>query len=77
MEGESPIQASAPAGAVILSYWKRWVSLRAYGLVTSTLFGATTSPQTMRAHFERFNGVSRKALQRKFPRLVFQDHTID
>jgi hypothetical protein len=31
----------------------------------------------MRARFERFARVSRAALQRKFPRLVFQDHTID
>jgi monoterpene epsilon-lactone hydrolase len=77
MEGESPIRASTPAGAAFLSCWKRWVSLRAYGLVTSTLFGATTSPLTMRARFERFSRVSRKALQRKFPGLVFQDHTID
>ena len=57
--------------------WKRWVSLRAYGLVTSTLFGATTSPLTMRARFERLSRVSREKLQRKFPRLLFQDHAID
>jgi monoterpene epsilon-lactone hydrolase len=57
--------------------WKRWVSLRAYGLVTSSLFGATTSPLTMRARFERLSGVSREKLQRKFPRLLFKDHAID
>src|SRR6267143_3748322 len=57
--------------------WKRWVSLRTYGLVTSTLFGATTSPLTMRARFERLSRVSREKLQRKFPRLLFQDHAID
>ncbi|MGP8033642.1 MAG: alpha/beta hydrolase [Steroidobacteraceae bacterium] len=56
--------------------WKRWVSLRAYGLVTSTLFGATTSPLTMRARFERLSCVSREKLQRKFPKLVFRDHAI-
>jgi len=56
---------------------KRWVSLRAYGLITSTLFGATTSPLKMRVRFERFGGVSRQKLQRKFPRLLFQDYTID
>jgi acetyl esterase/lipase len=56
---------------------KRWVSLRAYGLITSTLFGAHTSPLTMRARFERFARVSREALQRRFPRLVFQDHSSD
>ena len=32
----------------------RWLSLRAYGLVTSVLFGATTPPRKMRARFERF-----------------------
>lgn len=60
-----------------MSSLKRWLSLRAYGFVTSTLFGANTSPLTMRARFERFAGVSRAALQRKFPGLVFQDHIID
>lgn len=63
--------------AGLFSSWKRWVSLRAYGLVTSTLFGATISPLKARARFERFGGVSREALQRKFPKLVFRDHTID
>ena len=76
MQG-SPTQASTPAGAGLVSSLKRWVSLRAYGLVTSTLFGVNTSPLTMRARFERLARVSRAALQRKFPRLVFQDHTID
>jgi epsilon-lactone hydrolase len=77
MQGESPTQASTPAGAGLVSSLKRWVSLRAYGLVTSTLFGANTSPLTMRARFERFARVSREALQRKFPGLVFQDYTVD
>lgn len=58
-----------------MSLLKRWVSLRAYGLITSTLFPATASPQAMRARFERFSRVSRAALQRKFPNLSFQDHT--
>jgi epsilon-lactone hydrolase len=53
---------------------KRWLSLRGYGLVTSTLFGATTSPLTMRARFERLGCVSRKKIQRKFPKVVFADH---
>lgn len=75
MQGESPIKASTPARVGLLSSLKRWVSLRTYGLVTSTLFGAAASPQTMRARFERFSRVSREALQRKFPKLVFQDHT--
>jgi monoterpene epsilon-lactone hydrolase len=56
---------------------KRWVSLRAYGLITSTLFGARTAPRVMRARFERFGRVSREKLQRRFPRLEFQDHTVD
>jgi epsilon-lactone hydrolase len=76
VEGESPIEASTPARAALLGQWKRWVSLRAYGVVTSTLFGATTPPLTMRARFERFGQVSRQKLQRKFPTLVFQDHAI-
>jgi acetyl esterase/lipase len=53
------------------------MSLRAYGLVTSTLFGATTSPLTMRARFERLSCVSREKLKGKFPGLVFQDHAVD
>jgi len=56
---------------------KRWASLRAYGLVTSTLFGATTPPVKMRARLERFGRVSREQLQRKFPKLSFQDHNVD
>src|SRR5579863_3077428 len=76
MQG-SPTEASTPVGGGLVSSLQRWASLRAYGLVTSTLFGARTSPLTMRARFERFARVPREALQRKFPRLVFQDHAID
>jgi monoterpene epsilon-lactone hydrolase len=54
----------------------RWLSLRLYGLVTSTLFRPRTAPATMRARFERFGKTSRKAMQRKFPELVFEDHGI-
>ena len=54
---------------------KRWLSLRGYGLVTSTLFGAATPPLKMRARFERLSRVSRKKMQRKFPQLAFGDHT--
>lgn len=57
-----------------MSALKRWLSLRGYGLVTSTLFGATTSPLKMRARFERLSRVSRKKIQRKFPQVVFADH---
>lgn len=53
---------------------ERWLSLRAYGLVTSALFGATTPPHKMRARFDRFARVSRGALQNKFPKLMFEDH---
>ena len=54
----------------------RWLSLRGYGLVTSTLFGATTAPLRMRARFERLARVSRKTIQRKFPKVVFGDHAV-
>jgi monoterpene epsilon-lactone hydrolase len=57
-----------------LSALKRWLSLRGYGLVTSTLFGAKTSPVKMRARFERLSRVSREKMRRKFPRIVFGDH---
>ena len=57
-----------------VSRWKRWLSLRAYGLVTSTLFRATTPPLSMRARFERLSHTRRDSLQRKFPRLTFGDH---
>jgi epsilon-lactone hydrolase len=60
-----------------VSPWKRWMSLRGYGLVTSTLFGATTPPATMRARLERLSRNPRAAMQRKFPSLVFCDHTVD
>ena len=53
---------------------KRWLSLRGYGLVTSTLFGATTPPMKMRARFERLSRVSREKMQRKFPTIAFGDH---
>jgi monoterpene epsilon-lactone hydrolase len=60
-----------------LSRWKRWLSLRAYGLVTSALFGATTPPKTMRRRFERFSRGSRQAMQRKFPKLMFGDYAVE
>jgi monoterpene epsilon-lactone hydrolase len=56
--------------------WKRWLSLRAYGLIGSAFFRASTSPLTMRARFERFGRVSREKLQRRFPGLRFQDHAV-
>lgn len=59
-----------------MTRWKRWLSLRAYGLVTRTLFRAATPPRRMRARFERFGAVSRAALARKFPGLRFADHPV-
>ena len=56
---------------------KRWLSLRGYGLVTSTLFGADTPPATMRARFDRWASVSREAMQRKFPALAIASHVVD
>jgi acetyl esterase/lipase len=56
------------------SRWKRWLSLGAYGLFTSTLFRASTPPRTLRARFERFGGVSREAIRRKHPQVAFEDH---
>lgn len=60
-----------------VSPWKRWLSLRGYGLVTSTLFGAATPPLAMRARFERLSRVPRERMQRKFPKLAFGDHAVD
>jgi acetyl esterase/lipase len=69
------VQPVQSAGAI--NPWKRWLSLRAYGLVTSALFGATTPPLAMRARFERLSSNPRARLQRKFPNLVFGDHSAD
>ncbi len=69
----NPIQGGASRRHA-LSPWVRWLSLRGYGMVTSTLFGATTPPLKMRARFERLARVSRERLLRKFPKLVFEDH---
>ena len=69
----NPIQGGAPPRHA-LPPWVRWLSLRGYGMVTSTLFGATTPPLKMRARFERLARVSRQRLLRKFPKLVFEDH---
>src|SRR5258708_7227394 len=55
---------------------RRWLSLRGYGLVASTLFGAATPPLVMRARFERFSRNPRDAMQRKFPNLVFGDQVV-
>lgn len=54
--------------------WKRWLSVKGYGLVTRTLFPAHTSPLRMRARFERFANTPREKLQSKYPHVVFEDH---
>jgi monoterpene epsilon-lactone hydrolase len=63
--------ATASQGA-----WKRWLSLQAYGLFTSTLFRASTPPRTLRTRFERFGGVSREAIRRRHPQVAFEDHLV-
>lgn len=75
MSEHTTTRGSAP-GARALSTWKRWLSLRGYGLLTSALFGAHTAPETMRARFERFGAVPREAMQRKYPKLAFEDHRV-
>ncbi len=55
--------------------WKRWLSVQAYGLVTRRLFPAHASPLRMRARFERFVRTPRETLERKYPNLVFGDHS--
>ena len=69
----NPIKGGAPPRHA-LAPWVRWLSLRGYGIVTSTLFGASTPPLKMRARFERLARVSRERLLRKFPKLAFEDH---
>jgi len=54
--------------------WRRWLSLRGYGLVASALFGADTPPLAMRARFERLSRVPRERMRRKFSKLSFGDH---
>jgi epsilon-lactone hydrolase len=60
----------------VSSPWKRWLSIRAYGAFTSTLFGATSPPLAMRARFERFGAVPRAVMQEKHRGLRFEDHTL-
>ena len=54
----------------------RWLSLQAYGAVTSILFGANTPPQTMRQRFERFGSTSRARVRRSHPGVEFTDHNV-
>lgn len=55
---------------------RRWLSLRAYGVVTSTLFRAKTPPEKMRRRFEAFGTASRASLQRRHPAAIFADHSV-
>lgn len=55
--------------------WKRWFYLRAYGLVTSALFRASTPPLAMRARFEQLSRNPRARMQRRFPSLLFGEHS--
>ncbi len=55
----------------------RWLSLRAYGVLTSSLFRASSSPQAMRRRFERFGTTARKTLLHRHPHLVFTDHVVE
>lgn len=59
-----------------MNVFTRWLSLRGYGLFTSVLFGAATSPLKMRNRFERLGRVSREEIQRKYPKVVFSDHAV-
>ena len=52
------------------------LSVRAYGLFTSTLFRAHTEPAALRARFERFATVSRETVQRKRAATTFADHRV-
>ena len=54
--------------------FRTWLSLRAYGALTSTLFRPGTPPLAMRRRFERFGATSRDRLLRRHPGLVFGDH---
>lgn len=54
--------------------WKRWLSVAAYGLVTRTLYGADTPPETGRRRFERFATVKREKMKAKYPNMTFSDH---
>ena len=59
-----------------LEHIEHWLSVRAYGVYTSALFRPDTAPARLRARFERWASTSREELQRKYPRLCFQDHSL-
>jgi acetyl esterase/lipase len=53
-----------------------WLSLRAYGVISRTLFGSRTHPKVMRRRFERFGATSRRRLLARHPGLVFAEHAV-
>lgn len=53
-----------------------WLSLRAYGVITRSLFGPGTRPKVMRRRFERFGATSRRRLLARHPGLVFAAHAV-
>ena len=53
-----------------------WLSLRAYGVITRTLFGPRTHPKVMRRRFERFGATSRRRLLARHPGLVFAEQAV-
>jgi acetyl esterase/lipase len=53
--------------------WKRWLSVKAYGLVTR-LYGVDTPPRTARRRFERFATVTRESTKARYPNVSFSDH---
>jgi monoterpene epsilon-lactone hydrolase len=63
-------------GEPMIEALTRWLSLRAYGVVTSSLFRASTRPQSMRRRFERYGATTRDTMLRRHPHLVFTDHAI-
>jgi acetyl esterase/lipase len=65
----------SPNAAVSRSI-ERWLSVTAYGLFTSTLFGARTSPERLRARFDRFARVEQSDIVRKHPGVAFNDYAL-
>ena len=54
----------------------RWLSLRAYGALTSTMFRPNTPPDAMRRRFERLGATSRATMLCRHPQLEFADHRV-
>jgi hypothetical protein len=56
--------------------WKRWLSVKAYDLLTR-LYGINTPPQMMRRRFEWFAMVKRESMKARYPNVAFSDHQAD